>query len=202
MIALIIVGAIICVLFVLCALPLSIELLYESKLTVNIKYAGIKWLKNKKAKQKKVAKNKTKNSTKNQNEGFLKKIYNQKGTIGTVRYISNIITIVFKRLLWLAKRFKLKIFNFDLTIATDDAANTAIQYGEVCSVLYPLFSIIQSTFNVKSKSININADFNKTKWEFKTHFLVKASLLFWIIALIGVFAQYLKLQRKECEKHE
>lgn len=90
----------------------------------------------------------------------------------------------------------------DLTVATDDAANTAIQYGSVCAVLYPVLSLLQSTVDLKSKEVNINADFEKSKWEFKTSILVKAQLIYWIIAAIGTLKQYYKLQRKEREKYE
>ena len=135
-------------------------------------------------------------------ENFISKTYKQRGLIGTMRYFSEIIAIVFKKLWWLAKRFKFRHFQFDLTIATEDAARTAIQYGEVCAILYPVFSVIQASTNLKPKSININAAFEKTEWEFKTCILVKAKLFFWIVAIVGAVAQYLKLQRKECEKHE
>lgn len=201
MIALIVLGAIICFLILLCFLPLSINLVYEHKLMFKIKYAGITLLDSEKDSKPTVnSHKKQKNIPPQQKENFIKKTYKQKGLLGTVQYFSNILKIVLKKFWWLAKRFKFRQFKFDLTVATDDAANTAIQYGEVCAALYPIFSIMQSTIDFKPKLVNINADFDKTNWELKTCILVKAQLLYWLIAAIGALAQYLKLQRKECEE--
>ncbi len=201
MIALIVLVAIICFLILLCFLPLSINLVYEHKLMFKIKYAGITLLNSEKERKTTGnGNNKKESSPPQQKENFIKKTYKQKGLLGTVQYFSNILKIVLKKFWWLAKRFKFRQFKFDLTVATDDAANTAIQYGEVCAAIYPIFSIIQSAVDIKPKSVNINADFDKTNWEFKTCILVKAQLLYWLIAAIGALAQYLKLQRKECEE--
>lgn len=201
MIALIVLGAIMCFLLILCLLPLTINLVYEHELMLKIKYAGIILFDGKKGSKPTVKSNKKqKNTTPQQKENFIKKTYKQKGLLGTVQYFSNILKIVLKRFWWLVKRFKFRQFEFDLTVATDDAAHTAIQYGEVCAALYPIFSVIQSTVDLKPKSVNINADFEKTKWEFKTRVLVRAQLLYWLIAVIGALTQYLKLQREECEK--
>ena len=203
MIALIVLGSILLLLLILCVLPLTINFSYEHDLLFKIKYAGITLVNNEKESSHK--KHSSKNIEKKapqKKENFISKIYKQKGLLGTVRYFSDVITIILKKFFWLAKHFKIRRLKFDLIIATDDAARTAIQYGEVCAALYPLFTALQAFTNLKPKSININADFDKTKWEFKTHVLVKAKLCFWLVATIGVITQYLKLQRKECEKHE
>ena len=201
MIALIVLGVIICFFGFLCLLPLSIDLVYEDDFAFKIKYAGITFINSERD-----AKPKTKNHKKitditpQKKDNFIKKTYKQRGLSGTVKYFSNILSIVLKKLWWLVKRFKFRQFKFDLTVATDDAANTAIQYGEICAALYPVFAVVQSVVDIKPKSININADFEKTKWEFKTCVKIRARLLYWLIASIGLIAQYLKFQRKECEK--
>lgn len=199
MIVFIILGSIICFLLLLCLLPLTINLMYEDEFVFKIKYAGIT-LFNSEKEAKPKANNHKKSTTPQSKDNFIKKTYKQKGLFGTVKYFSNILTIVLKKLCWLVKRFKFRQFKFELTVATDDAARTAIQYGEVCAALYPIFSILQSTLDFKPQTVNINADFDKTKWEFKTCILVRAQLVYWITAAIGMLVQYLKLQRKECEK--
>ncbi|MBE6810647.1 MAG: DUF2953 domain-containing protein [Ruminococcaceae bacterium] len=201
MITLIVLGAIICFLLVLCFLPLSIDLVYEDDCVFKIKYAGITLINSEKSIKAK-AKNHKKdtNTTPEKKDNFIKKTYKQKGMSGTVKYFSNILSIVLKKLWWLLKHFKFRKFKFDLTIATDDAANTAIQYGEICAALYPIFAVVQSVLDVKPELVNINADFEKTNWEFKTCVKVRAGLIYWLIASIGALAQYFKFQRKECEK--
>ena len=87
-------------------------------------------------------------------------------------------------------------------MASDDAANTALEYGGVCSAVYPIVSLLESNINLSLKSINISADFNKIKPEIKTSASVTTRLIFWIVALMAVFNEYLKLKRKESENNE
>ncbi len=206
MIALIILGVFICVLAILLLLPLTVDLVYEREFILKIKYLGITLFDNKKTAEPKKSKQAKKTSQDKESspkkENFIKRTYKQKGLLGTIDYFSKVFTMVLKRFWWVAKRFKFRKFNFDLVVATSDAADTAIQYGEVCAVLYPVLSLLQSLIDFKPKQVNISADFDKTKWEFKTSILVKTRALYWIIAAVGLMVQFLKLQRKEREKYE
>lgn len=207
MIALIILGAIVGLLLILLFLPLTIDLSYGSEFLIKIKYSGITIFDNKKGHKKEKAKTQKKKITSKQAESsekdnFFKKTYKQRGLMGTIHYFSVILKIVIKKIFWVAKRFKFRRFKFDLTVATQDAADTAVKYGEVCAVTYPVFSLLQSVTNFKPQEVNISADFDKTKWEFKCAILVRTSVIYWIIAGISVLIEIFKIQRKESEKNE
>ena len=78
MITLIVLGAIICFLLVLCFLPLSIDLVYEDDCVFKIKYAGITLINSEKSIKTK-AKNHKKdtNTTPEKKDNFIKKTYNK-----------------------------------------------------------------------------------------------------------------------------
>lgn len=203
-IALIIIGAIICLLFLLLFLPLSVDLVYKSELVLKIKYFGIIVFNSKKRKKfkKKKTSASTEKKTSKKEDNFIKKTYKQKGLLGTISYFSDILAIVFKKFWRVIKRFEIRRFKLNLIVATSDAANTAIKYGEVCAAVYPPLAILQANADFKPKNINISADFDRNKSEFDISFLIKTRLFYWLIAAFGVLRQFLKLQRKEREKYE
>lgn len=206
---LIILGIIITLLFLLLILPLTIELSFKDKFLLKVKYFGITVYDNQKNigdKSKKSSKENSKTKSENNDnkpkDNFLKKTYDQKGLLGTVKYLSDLLSMLFKKIGWLIKRIKFRKFKLNLAVATPDAASTAIQYGAICSALYPVLSILTANLNFKAKEINISADFNKTAPEFQIELIAKASIIVWIIAAIATFLQYSKLQDKESEKNE
>lgn len=207
MIALIILGIVVLVLLAVCFLPITIDLVFNGKLMLKIKFLGILFYDNTKIKTSKKSKaRKVKKESSNvepqKKDGFIKKTYKEKGLLGTITYFSDILVVVIKRLWRVAKKFKFRRFNVDIIVASPDAANTAIKYGKVCAAVYPVISLLQSITDLKSSQINISPDFNSTKSQFKASLLVKTQGIYWIIAAIGLLKYYLRLQRKEREKYE
>ena len=209
MTALIIIAAIILFLLILLFLPLTVDLSYSDKLLLKVKYSGITLFNNSKAKKTK----KVKKTQRKRNDGenkkptkkkdnFVVSTYKQKGLLGTIKYFSNILSLVLKKLWWLIKRLKFKKFKLDLAIATNDAADTAIEYGKTCAALYPVLSLLQTNINFKPQEINVRADFEKNKTELKASILLTTSLLNYLILAISALMQFIKLQNKESEKYE
>lgn len=67
----------------------------------------------------------------------------------------------------------IKKLTLSIKVAGDDAADTAIKYGECCSVVYPAVSVITRTFNCPKYGVDIMPDFNE-KAESKLEFEFKA----------------------------
>lgn len=199
---------ILCILIVLLAgilfSKITFFIEYEDKFIFKIKFLGITIFDNCKEKSSKQKKVSTKSSNKkpSKNENFLKQTYKEKGLLGTVNYFFNILSLVFKKVKWLVKHIKFRKFDFNLSIATDDAAKTAIRYGEVCSVIYPIISLLQTQTNLKLENVDIKADFDNSNSMLKTSILAKVRLIICIIAVAVLLFEYLKLQNKESEKNE
>ncbi len=207
-IALIILSIVFGLLILLCILPLTVDLSFCDGLVLKIRYSGITVFDNaKRVKYKKKEKTKKKSVPKTdettpKKENFFKKTYRQKGLLGTVMYFSSILNMLLKKMCWVVRRFKFRKFKLDISVATNDAADTAIQYGKICGAVYPVISFFESNTDFKAREININADFDKTKSEFKTSVSVTTRIFFWLVAAICVLFEFLKLQRKESEKYE
>mgnify|MGYP000847676905 FL=1 len=81
------------------------------------------------------------------------------GVWALVKYyieMGKLITSTAKRLL---KTITVDRLNLNIVVATDDAARTAIDYGKICAVVYPIQALIESTMRVRRREINISTDF-------------------------------------------
>lgn len=202
--ALLIVLGVLLLLLILLILPVTIDFFYEKSFVYRIKYAGIVCL---------GSKNKTKEKTdvdtsikqkqpKPNKDNFFKKTYNEKGFYGTVEYFCKLLMMIFKKLSFIIKHLKIRRFKLDLTVASSDAADTALQYGGICSAVYPIIAFLQTNVNFKFKNVNIRTDFDKTKPEFKLEFFVITKPIYLLLAVLAALFEFLKLQRKEREKNE
>ncbi len=205
MIALVILGVILCLLALLLFLPLTVDLVFDSQLVLKVRYASITIFDSEKKvilKKSKKHQKKDNNDQASKKQGFIKRIYNQKGLLGTVKYFCELLELLLKKLWRVAKRFKFTRFKLDFTVATLDAAKTAIEYGKICSAMYPVLSLLQSIVKFKPQQVNINADFDKNNFEFKASVMVTTRLFYWLVAALSAAVEFLKLQRKEREKYE
>lgn len=98
---------------------------------------------------------------KKENAGLtlLKEIYNSQGVDGlisiakrTVNYIGTFVGRIMKTLV-------IDEFYVDVKCAKSDAAETAIYYGEVCSILFPLLGSLVSKLKVRKYDINVYPDY-------------------------------------------
>lgn len=98
--------------------------------------------------------------------------------------ISDFFAVLYLLLLevkYLLRRCRINKLNLKIINASDDCAQTAVTYGAICGVVYPVLSFIYS--NTKHKrdfaDVNIFCDFTKNKSEisFKTELSVTAFLV-------------------------
>ena len=211
MTALFVVLGLLAFILLLLFLPLTVDFSYANEVYYRFKFAGfilfdsekkVSINKIRRKKKNKKAKGEKSQVTIENEESFFKKTYHQRGIIGTIKYFTNVLVIILKKFLWVIKHFKFKKFNLDITIASENAANTAIEYGSICACVYPVLSLLESATNFKVKKINIGADFDKTVSSFEICFSVKTQLFYWLIAAILALFEFLKLQRKDSENNE
>ena len=74
---------------------------------------------------------------------------------------------------------KIKITNFDckITVGGNDAADTAIQYGAVCAVVYPFVNFLATITDFNFKDIVVISDFDSGKYEIYLYFKVKIKII-------------------------
>ena len=92
---------------------------------------------------------------------------------------------------FLIKHIKVERFDLNVTVASGDAATTAIEYGAVCAVAYPIAAFVLNYNKSLKENININCDYNNQNPQIE--FCVVASLrLIHLLVLLGILPTLLR----------
>ena len=149
MTALYIIGGILLFVFLLLIIPISVFFEYDDDFALKIRYGGIKildlkWIKKlisyfteKSKKPKKEKKQKKQKKPKKEKPGKEKKksensiiaYFKKKGVIESVRFCLAVLYAALSRIVRVLKHIRIKKLFLDITVSSDDAANTAIVYG-------------------------------------------------------------------------
>lgn len=203
MIALYIIGGIVLLLLLLLIIPVSADMMYKDKFTVSVIYGGIKVFDSSKPKKQKPKKpenlkseqEKPTEQKKQKKENFITKIFNEKGKIEGIKFLGSLIKIAVSRIIWIIGKIKFRQLFLNISIASDDAANTAISYGAVCAAVYPTINLLDQNTDLSVKKVNIYTDFDKLSPEIEAAISVKTRLMYAVIALISILFAYLKLKK-------
>ena len=193
MIALYILAALLLLIALVLLLPVSVDLSYKEDFSVKVKFLNIKVFPFKEKKQTKKA-DKSEGTPKktNQFKTSFQKLKEKHGFSGAVKEIFAFLKDCLKHIGGFLKTVKFRKVMLNLVVAESDAFKTAIKYGEVCSVAYPVLSALESKANIKYKKIDIKSDFNAQKGEFNFSFTCKLQIIFLIITTFRVYKEYKK----------
>lgn len=136
----------------------------DGKLLLNFKILFFTFgnTKNKSSKQKNKRK---KSSGASAIENFnIKKAFKEKNFGAAVEDLFGVLNVLFKELLLLLKHCSIKKLKLNVVCSSSDAAETAINYGKCCAVVYPFAGFITSAIKVSNKNahINVSCDYNGT----------------------------------------
>lgn len=206
---------ILAVLVIVLITPIKIGVIYP-ELTVYVKWNGIKYTilpmkkkdkKDKKEKKKKPeiaeghnkpAENtaekpeqadgnkpvKSEKKPKKKKESFLKKL--------TVEKIKAIIKIVFGLSRKILKGITFEQLYVMLTVADEDKAKMAEDYGKLCIVLIEAQPVLESIFTVKDQHINVGMDFSKSEMAVACDVIVYVRPVTLLIAAVAALIQIKK----------
>ncbi|MBR3145024.1 MAG: DUF2953 domain-containing protein [Clostridia bacterium] len=182
-------------------LPVSVRLSYNKKIGLKVYYAGIKVYDiNKPKKEKEQGEEEREKETsghkvgeKEKKELFFKRDFEKMEKIEFIKYYSHVLKDVLVRFKSLIKRFTFTVFDITVSVASDDAMTTAIEFGAVSAAISPVVTLILQFAKVKRKSINIYADFAGDSMYVKTDIKLSVKLLFLAIFAKRLFSLYKEL---------
>lgn len=108
--------------------------------------------------------------------------------VGLVRMLLNVVSALFKRL---GRNFKIRVYAYEICVASEEAAKTAVMYGTVKTLSETIFLRLQESINfkiVKKAPVGIYVDFldEKFKANVKIDFSISIAGVFGILfAAIG-----------------
>lgn len=155
----------------------------------------------KKSKPKKPKKESQKEAENTPKKGYFKQSIEKKGLSATLSEISDVLKIVLSEFDGLLKHFRISDFKLLINVASDDPAKTAIEYGTVCSVVFPLVRLIEvkTKLSRNGTKVTVNSDFTSEKPELK--FNLKGKLMVAHILCSGLRLLKILVQLKMDEQN-
>ena len=193
--------------FILLLIPAGAEISYFDKFKITLRYAGIKvYDSDKKEKPPQQANishydhESKPHKGKSKKQNFISKIFAQKGKIEGIKFCFRLIKVALSKIIWVIRKIKFRELFLDITVSSDDAANTAVTYGAVCATVYPVINLIDCNTSLGVKKVNIHTNFDKTSPEIKASVRANTRLIYAVIAAVSLLLPYLRI-KKESDKN-
>lgn len=117
-------------------------------------------------------------------ENIFVKFYNNQGYDGVIQLIKNAAESLGKLMSSLKKHIVLRELYLWMTVSSGDAAQTAIDYGNLCQTIFPTLSFICTNLTVKKYDVEIEPDFIGVKNNAQFAFSVSVRPIFILNAII------------------
>lgn len=192
MIALHVLGAFALIILLLLFSSVSVTCRVDDDVKVKIRYLFLTFNLPKHRKKKIVSENKS--QKKQEKPSYIKQLIEQNGLLGAIKELLFIVKTVLSRGFKMAHHIRVKRFNVVVTAASDDPAKTAVEYGALCSVIFPALSGFQSMmkWNDRKTEVVVNSDFCTDKPTLFVDFKIKLRLFFIIKAGLSMIIAIVK----------
>lgn len=198
MTALIIIGAILGFVILILLIRVGLHLQYNNGFSFAVTLLGIPIYDSKSPKKtekpKRAEKSDKPAKTEPRPDNFIKKTFKEKGAFAVVGVVLRIVKALLNTILWLIKRLKIRNFNLCFSVRGEDAADTAIKYGAVCSGVYPMIAFADSNLNFKAKKIDIYSDFDADNQNFNFSVDIKAEIIILLTVAVKAYCEYKKIK--------
>lgn len=188
--------------------PICVEGQYSKENT----YLLLKWLfikyniypldeEKKKRKKLKAQKKQEKKDSKAVKKGKIPKEKKKKHLFGEIkplnflRLMASVIGQMAKTAKTILRRTTFKNFNLEVSVGGEDAADSAIAYGKICSFTYPALGLLHANSKMKNPKVNIYADYQKEETEVYFSSRAKIPLIMLVISVLWIVPSAIKSLR-------
>lgn len=114
---------------------------------------------------------------------------------------SQLIAEIFKYLRLLCEKIRKIIphirfynLNMNLIVATEDAAQTAILYGNLASLIYPVCTLLSCATHFSPQNISVSSDFTGKNIRFELSTVIKLRLFFILQLILSLVFSLIKIK--------
>lgn len=197
-------GALLLILAGILFLPVTAHFKFQENFFLKIKFFGIKVWELKQPEPEKAHKPDKTEQTDTEKEkeenaavSLFKKLKKKHGFVGAVKKLFGFFKVCLGDIKNLLRHIKIKSICLNLIYGSDDAADTAIKYGEICSAVYPVLAFFDTAENVEFKQINLSSDFGSPAAEFNISLKLKTRIFFLIISAFKLYTKYKNFLNEE-----
>lgn len=134
-------------------------------------------------------------------KGTLQKIIKHLGFKGTVDFLFSPEIGFWRRIGYILKKLVIKKFRLNVTVASDDAAQTALLYGGVCAVLYPVVGFLETVMDFREDNMKIICDYEASSPDLDFFAEIKIRVFHLLTAVFKIIPDITKIL-KEVKKNE
>ncbi len=163
MIAVYILGGLFLLIALLLSTPLSVWIYYKEELQIRMTAYGIPIWNYPQATEENVAETASsavKETPPKENRlAQLRTTFEQDGVAGTLSLLTEVASLLTRAVGRLLRCLTIRLLRIEMRISGDEAADTAMHFGEVCAVFYPLLSAATCGLRVKERQVQLQPDF-------------------------------------------
>ena len=201
MTALIVIGSILALLLLLLLCPMSIRISYRERLEARLSYLffsiPLAPPKPKKEKQKQPLPKEEKKPEPEKKKSVIQDIIAQRGLggfLGLMRLLSSIAAGALRKIFW---HLSIRRVSLELVVAAEDAAQTAIRYGQASALVYPALGFLCANGSCKKREIAIHPGFNEEESRVDFYLYARIKLLYLLGTAFTAGFRLLKAMIKE-----
>ena len=194
MIALYIIGAFLLVILLVLVMPIKLKVSFLGDFDYVVSFGPFRLISSKT--KKKLNSNKKNELNDDEQDGFFKKLYKEKGFSGTVLEVFSYLKIIFSEMGYFFSKIKIRDFLCCVTVSSFDAAETAITYGTVSAAVHGFTAFLNNCADFKYKKILVNADYDAKTSSFELKFTIKIKMLYLLITAYKLFDKFIKNKRE------
>lgn len=130
-------------------------------------------------------------------ESKLKSLYEKKGLAGFIDFITGLARIASGTAKKIFEHLTINTFSINISVSSDDAVQTALNYGYVCSVVYPAVSAFLSNTKYKEYTVSVVPDFDRKESCVKFRLKAKIKVIFLISAALYALKSFIKMRKSQ-----
>lgn len=164
--ALCVISGILLILFLLLILPVTVIADFTENKSITVKYLFLKFrfgLNGKKKDKPKKEKKKQKPKPDSDKKKSSPKNNRKRKIAETVSEYAELLRELLKNFSYMLKHITVGRFYVKISVCGEDAADTAVQYGAVCAVIYPFAAFTESIITVKNMELNVEPNFGNVE---------------------------------------
>lgn len=89
------------------------------------------------------------------------------GPVGIISAVGAALKRIFKRIFRLLKKGVFKKFDLRISVGSEDPADAALLYGQVCSALFPVMSLLENSMKFKNRRTDVRCDEDREDTEIR-----------------------------------
>lgn len=167
---------------VILLMPVNLYLAFDETLTIRVRYAFFSYIlypqeekkeqeKPNRQKSRKQAKKSVKKPPKKEGKekekihplASVADMFKEDGVSATLSYIMELVKLAGTEVKRVLRILVVDRLELELSIASEDAADTAVDYGKACGIVYPAQAVLETVFRIQKRHIQIYPDFTAQK---------------------------------------